>query len=45
MQLGISNRTVQGHLAKVYDKLQVNSRTEAVMRAVSLNLIVAELDS
>lgn len=41
MQLGISDRTVQGHLAKTYSKLQANSRTEAVMRAVSLGLIEA----
>jgi DNA-binding NarL/FixJ family response regulator len=38
-QLGISDRTVQGHLARVYTKLEAASRTEAVMRAVSLNLI------
>ncbi|NCF69884.1 MAG: response regulator [Chloroflexi bacterium] len=42
VQLGISDRTVQGHLAKTYSKLQVNSRTEAVMRAVSLDLIAVE---
>lgn len=42
IQLGISDRTVQGHLAKTYQKLQANSRTEAVMRAVSLGLIPAE---
>lgn len=42
VQLGISDRTVQGHLAKTYSKLQANSRTEAVMRAVSLNLITVE---
>jgi DNA-binding NarL/FixJ family response regulator len=34
--LGISARTVQGHLAKIFDKLEAESRTEAVMRAVSL---------
>lgn len=43
IQLGISDRTVQGHLAKTYQKLQAGSRTEAVMRAVSLGLIPAEI--
>ena len=38
-QLGISDRTVQGHLAHIFDKLQASSRTEAVMRAVSLGWI------
>jgi DNA-binding NarL/FixJ family response regulator len=38
-QLNISDRTVQGHLAHIFDKLQANSRTEAVMRAVSLGWI------
>lgn len=42
VQLGISDRTVQGHLARTYGKLQASSRTEAVMRAVSLNLITVE---
>jgi len=42
VQLGISDRTVQGHLAKTYGKLQASSRTEAVMRAVSLELIQVE---
>lgn len=43
VQLGISDRTVQGHLAKTYTKLDANSRTEAVMKAVSLGLIPAEI--
>ncbi len=38
-QLGISDRTVQGHLAHIFDKMQATSRTEAVMRAVSLGWI------
>jgi DNA-binding NarL/FixJ family response regulator len=38
-QLSISDRTVQGHLAKIYGKLHAASRTEAVMRAVTLGLI------
>lgn len=39
MQLGISDRTVQGHLAHIFDKMQATSRTEAVMRAVALGWI------
>jgi DNA-binding NarL/FixJ family response regulator len=38
-QLNISDRTVQGHLAHIFDKLQASSRTEAVMRAVSLGWV------
>jgi DNA-binding NarL/FixJ family response regulator len=38
-QLGISDRTVQGHLAHIFAKLQAASRTEAVMRAVALGWI------
>jgi DNA-binding NarL/FixJ family response regulator len=39
MHLNISDRTVQGHLAHIFSKMQATSRTEAVMRAVSLGWI------
>ncbi|HEX7974203.1 MAG TPA: response regulator transcription factor [Anaerolineales bacterium] len=42
-QLGISDRTVQGHLAHIFEKLHASSRTEAVMRAVSLGWISQEI--
>lgn len=42
-QLGISDRTVQGHLAHIFDKMNATSRTEAVMRAVSLGWISREV--
>jgi two-component system, NarL family, response regulator LiaR len=38
--LGISHRTVQGHLANVYEKLNVNSRTEAVTEAIKRGWIL-----
>jgi DNA-binding NarL/FixJ family response regulator len=44
VQLSISNRTVQGHLAKIFGKLHAASRTEAVMRAVTQGLIPPVLD-
>ncbi|NIW46620.1 MAG: response regulator [Gammaproteobacteria bacterium] len=43
VQLGISDRTVQGHLAHIFSKLQSASRTEAVMRAVSLGWLPSDL--
>lgn len=44
VQLGISDRTVQGHLARVFNKLQSGSRTEAVMQAVSLGWLPPDLN-
>jgi DNA-binding NarL/FixJ family response regulator len=40
--LGISDRTVQGHLANVYGKLGAGSRTEAVTEALRQGWIVIE---
>jgi len=45
IQLGISDRTVQGHLAHIFDKLHAQSRTEAVMRAVALGWIARDAAS
>ena len=39
VQLGISDRTVQGHIAHIFGKMGVTNRTEAVIRAVSLGWI------
>ncbi len=38
-QLGISDRTVQGHLTNIFGKLGVASRTEAVTRAIQMGLV------
>ena len=38
-QIGISDRTAQGHLANIYAKLSVASRTEAVTEAMKRGLI------
>lgn len=40
--LSISHRTVQGHLANIYGKLGVGSRTEAVTEALRQGWIVVE---
>lgn len=43
VQLSISDRTVQNHLANIFQKLNAESRTEAVMRAVSMGLITVNI--
>ena len=43
VQLSISDRTVQGHIAHIFTKLQASSRTEAVMKAVSLGWLPADI--
>jgi DNA-binding NarL/FixJ family response regulator len=43
VKLGISDRTVQGHLARIFNKLNASSRTEAVMRAVSFGWLPSDL--
>jgi DNA-binding NarL/FixJ family response regulator len=40
--LNLSDRTVQGHLANVYGKLKVGSRTEAVTEGLRQGWIVIE---
>ncbi len=42
VQLAISDRTVQGHIANIFDKLAAHSRTEAVMVSIRLGLIPQE---
>lgn len=43
MLLRISDRTVQNHLANIFQKLGAESRTQAVMRAVSLGYIPGDI--
>jgi DNA-binding NarL/FixJ family response regulator len=38
-QMKISERTVQGHIASLFDKLNVSSRTETVVRAAQLGWV------
>jgi len=38
-KMGISHRTVQGHLANLFGKMAVNSRTEAALLAIKLGWI------
>ncbi len=40
-RLGISDRTVQGHIANIFAKLQAQSRTDAVMIGLRLGLILS----
>lgn len=42
VELNISDRTVQGHLANIYSKLNMTTRTEAVLYAVRQKWIVLE---
>ena len=41
-QLAISDRTVQGHLANIYEKLRVSTRTEAVLLALKQGWITQD---
>ncbi len=41
-QLGISDRTVQGHLGHIYEKMDAASRTEAVTKGIQLGWIQVE---
>ncbi len=42
LEMGISDRTVQGHLANIYTKLHVSTRTEAVLKAIRLGWLVID---
>jgi DNA-binding NarL/FixJ family response regulator len=43
IQLSISDRTVQNHLAHIFSKLQAGSRTDAVMRGIKRGLITVDI--
>lgn len=42
VELGVSDRTVQGHLASIYGKMGVASRTEATTKALKLGWLVLD---
>lgn len=41
-ELGIGVRTVKGHLVNIFDKMEVGSRTEAVLNALKRGWIILE---
>jgi DNA-binding NarL/FixJ family response regulator len=44
-ELGVSSRTVQTHLTRVFGKLGVSSRTEAVLEAIKRGWVRPDLDT
>ena len=43
-RLGLTERTVKGHLMSVFDKMNVGSRTEAVLEALKRGWVSLEQD-
>ena len=41
-ELGISIRTVKGHLINIFSKLGVSSRTEAVLQAIDHGWVISK---
>jgi DNA-binding NarL/FixJ family response regulator len=41
-EMGCSVKTIKNHLNSVFTKLGVNNRTEAVVKAIEMNLISAD---